>query len=495
MLNGDTAEPTNHEPRDGGASGKGSRLQLYHLVLIALAAGIALGWAINGPGQWEQRIVHEREVKVGEYRIRAAERDGLQVEPSDLEAVQRAGESLSRLDTPRWSMVAMGLCGTMGDLFLRLIKMIVVPLIFFSIVHSVANLGDIARLSRIGLKTVIYYTTTTGLAVLLGLVLVNLIRPGVGGQLFSSGAPEAAEMAPPTPTELLLRIVPTNPVQAMAETDSLQIIFFALCLGVALGVMGAKAHIAVRLSGILMDAMIVIVHWVLKLLPFAVLALMARAVGQAGISLIAQLAKYMTTVVVGLGIHGYLVLLSGLWLLARIKPWAFVKGIAAALVTSFSTASSSATLPITMEECEEKVGIGERITSFVCPLGATVNMDGTALYESVAAMFIAQAYGIELSLGQQVMVFLTATLAAVGAAGIPEAGLVTMAIVLNAVGLPLEGIGIIVAVDRVLDMCRTSVNVLGDCVGAAIVARSEGDIDEAILERLQGPAAARQDIA
>jgi Na+/H+-dicarboxylate symporter len=465
-------------------------LQLYHWVAIALLLGVALGWAINGPGQWEQRVVYERQVNIAEYKIRQAEREGREPAPEALQDLAQAEAALEAAETPAWSSVTMEICRTAGQLFLRLIKMIVVPLIFFSIVYSVANLGDMARLSRIGWKTVLYYTCTTGMAVLLGLVLVNIIQPGVGANnLLSSGAPEAAEAGPPTPTELLLRIVPDNPIRAMAETDSLQIIFFALCLGVALGVMGKKARVVVEIAEVLMDAMIVIVHWILKLLPFAVLALMARAVGQAGISLILQLAKYMLTVVLGLAIHGYVVLLAALWIFARIQPWRFVKGVAPALITSFSTASSSATLPITMEECENKVGIKERITSFVCPLGATINMDGTALYESVAAMFIAQAYGIELSLGEQVMVFLTATLAAIGAAGIPEAGLVTMAIVLRAVGLPLEGIGIIVAVDRVLDMCRTSVNVLGDCIGAAIVARSEGELDEDILYAEDRPAA------
>ncbi len=459
-------------------------LPLWAQVLIALVLGVCVGALLNGPGQWGERAVHQQELKVAQYKLKQAERDGLPT--AELTgAVEEARLLVSSVAAPGWSEALMAVCETAGQLFLRLIKWIVVPLIFCSIVKSIADLGDITRLRRIGWKTVLYYSVTTALAVLLGLVLVNLLKPGGAGlAALSAGAPEVAEAAPPTPRELLLRIVPTNPVEALATGDSLQIIFSAILFGIGLGILHHRsregetsaAGTTIAVMGSIADVTILIIQWILRLLPLAVLCLMARAVGQAGLELIAQLAKYMLTVVLGLALHGYVVLLAIFVLFTRRNPLRFLSRISEALVTSFSTASSSATLPVTMDRCERRVGVSERIASFVLPLGATVNMDGTALYESVAAMFIAQAYGIELSLGQQVMVFLTATLAAIGAAGIPEAGLVTMALVLNAVGLPLEGIGIIVAVDRVLDMCRTSVNVLGDAVGATIIAHSEGEL-------------------
>lgn len=365
---------------------------------------------------------------------------------------------------------------TIGSLFLKLIRMVVVPLIFASIVHAVATLGDLRRLRRIGGLTLGYYLLTTSIAVVIGLVLVNLIQPGVGASLAGAETPERAAAGPPTGSELITRVVPDNPFDALVRSDVLQIIFFGIILGIALGVMGERAATTLKVFEEINQAIIVIIDWLLQLIPIGVAALMARAVGAAGVEALVALGKYMATVLAGLGIHGLIVLPLIVWLVGRVRPWRLFGGVSEALAMAFSTASSSATLPVTMEALHDNVGVSRRITRFVLPLGATINMDGTALYEAVAAMFIAQAYAKHLGMNEQVMVALTATLAAIGAAGIPEAGLFTMVIVLQAVHLPLEGIGLILAVDRVLDMCRTTVNVLGDAVGGVCVGRLEGEL-------------------
>lgn len=281
--------------------------------------------------------------------------------------------------------------------------------------------------------------------------------------------------------DILLEIVPTNLFQALASGDILPIIFFSLLLGTALTVIGERGAVVQRFFEGAFEAVLRIVDWIMWLAPLGVMALLATTVAEMGIDLFATLFKYVVTVLVGLAFHGVITLGVVLWTFGGIDPWRYAQQMARALMTAFSTDSSSATLPVTME-CVEQAGISNRVSSFVLPLGATVNMDGTALYEAVAAMFIAQVYGIDLSFSQQVVIFLTATLAAIGAAGVPSAGLVTMIIVLRSVGLPLEGIGILVGIDRLLDMCRTTVNVWGDAVGARIIARSEGELDLASSE-------------
>ncbi|MGD8239889.1 MAG: dicarboxylate/amino acid:cation symporter [Armatimonadota bacterium] len=386
--------------------------------------------------------------------------------------------------------VAYRVCDTVGELFLRLIRMVVVPLIFASVVYSVARLGDLRRLSRIGGRTLAFYLTTTTISVVIGMVVVTVVRPGVGAELgLTAGAERLARITqegPPSVSELLLRIVPTNPIDALVKADVLQIIFFGIIFGAGLGALGPRAERVTKVVEDIYHAMLLIVHWVLKVIPIGVCALMARAVARAGLEMMVPLAKYMGAVIAGLGVHGLIVLPLIVWLVGRIRPWRFYRGISEAAMTAFSTASSSATLPVTMDNVATELGVSRRIGNFVLPLGATINMDGTALYEAVAAMFIAQAYGIELTMTQQLLVVLTATMAAIGAAGIPEAGLFTMVIVLNAVGLPTEGIGLILAVDRILDMCRTTVNVTGDAVGAVVVGRLEGEVEEPGSESAAG---------
>jgi Na+/H+-dicarboxylate symporter len=382
--------------------------------------------------------------------------------------------------------IAGGLCGWfcgprmepvafLGTLFLNALRMIVVPIVIFSMIVGVSSLGDIRRIGRVGGMTLAYYLATTALAVLLGLVLVNLIQPGAGVSLAGAKIPEGA-VARIGITDLILSFVHPNIFQAMAETKILPLIIVALIFGGVLTTLGQRGRQVIDLCETLNELMIKVVHLILWLAPVGVFALVATKLGASGggeafLEELAGVGKYSATVLVGLFIHAVVFLPLLLFLLGRQSPARYFWGMIEALVTAFSTASSSATLPVTLEAVKERNRVSKSAADFVLPIGATVNMDGTALYEAVAAMFIAQSYGIELSLTHQAIIFITATLASIGAAGIPQAGLVTMILVLEAVGLPLEGIGIILSVDWFLDRCRTTVNVWGDGVGAAVIAR------------------------
>ena len=362
-----------------------------------------------------------------------------------------------------------------GVLFIRLLKMIIVPLILASMVAGVVSVGNFKRLGRIGSKTFVYYMATTVLAIAAGLILVNIIAPGVGFDIPGQSDFSAGEHERPTVLSIVMDIVPVNIFGAMAEGKVLSVIFFSLLLGAAITAVGKAAEPVAKVFVGLNDVMMKIAHWIMMLAPIGVFALMANMIGTMGLEILKPMTKYIVTVIAGLGFHAAVTLPILLWVFGKYSPVKFFNNMFSAVATAFSTASSAATLPITMDCLENKVGVSSRVTSFVLPLGATINMDGTALYEAVAAMFIAQAYGIDLTVGQQVVIMLTATLASIGAAAIPSAGLVTMVIVLESVNLPLEGIGIIWAVDRLLDMCRTAVNVWGDACGAVVVARMDGE--------------------
>jgi solute carrier family 1 (high affinity glutamate transporter) protein 1 len=364
----------------------------------------------------------------------------------------------------------------MGDLFLNALKMIIVPLIICSIISGIASLGDVRKLGSIGGKTVLYYLATTGISVLIGLVLVNVIQPGVGVEKI---AVEANVDRQYSFVDVLMGMIPQNIFKAMADGKVLPLIVVALVFGGIFTTMGARGKKVLELISICNEAVMKLVHLIMLFTPFGIFALVAARLGQAGggeqfMAELSRLGLYSVTVLSGLLIHGVVVLPLILLFVARVRPWAFFKGMGEALACAFGTASSSATLPLTMDCAQNKNGVPAKATSFVLPLGATVNMDGTALYEAVAVVFIAQMHGIELSSGAMVIVFLTATLAAIGAAGIPEAGLVTMVMVLKAVDLPVEGIAMILAVDWFLDRCRTTVNAWGDAVGSAVIARLEG---------------------
>ena len=368
-----------------------------------------------------------------------------------------------------------GLIKIVGDIFIQLLKMIIIPLILASMVAGIVSLGDVRRLGRIGLKTFVYYMATTLLAVGVGLLLVNLMKPGVGVEMGAEAAADLAERETPSIVSIIKDIIPENLFDAMAKDKVLSIIFFSLLLGIAISSTGEKARPLMVLFEGFNTVMMKITGWIMRLAPAGVFALMAYTIGTMGLSIVRPLAIYMVTVILGLSIHAVVILPVLLGIFGKYSPLKFIRDVFGAVATAFSTASSAATLPITMECVRENTGVSNKVASFVLPLGATVNMDGTALYEAVAAMFIAQAYGISIGIWQQLVIMLTATLASIGAAAIPGAGLVTMVIVLRAVNLPLEGIGMILAVDRILDMLRTAVNVWGDACGTAIVARLEGE--------------------
>ena len=362
-----------------------------------------------------------------------------------------------------------------GDLFLKALKMLIVPLIMASIVVGITGLGDVRNLGRVGGLTLAYYAVTTGLAVAMGIVMVNLIRPGVGIDIAAgAGTPEQVMGKESMGfADIVLSFVSDNIVKAMAELDMLPIIVFSLAFGAVLTTIGDRGAPVIAVFDGVNEAIMKMVRLVMWFAPLGVFGLIAGRFGRAGDlgALVGGLGKYMAAVLAGLGVHAFVTLPLLLWFLGRRNPLKYLFGMSPAVLTAFSTASSSATLPLTIECAEERNDVNEKAAYFVLPVGATINMDGTALYESVAAIFIAQAYGIELSAMQQVMIFLTATLAAIGAAGIPQAGLVTMVIVLRAVGLPIEGIGLILAVDWLLDRFRTAVNVWGDACGAGIIDR------------------------
>ena len=384
---------------------------------------------------------------------------------------------------------AVGYIDWIGTLFLRLLRMIIVPLIVASIVSGVAGQASATGLGKLGFKTLVYYLSTSLMAIVVGLFLVNLIQPGVGADLLKEGTPEGLQTITSV-TDLVLELVPKNVPDALVRADMLQIIFFCLLVGVViLQLPDARRKRMSELFQDFFELMMKMTHWIILTAPVGVFAIVARvvyqqvgsihdpgALGRFG-DLIATMGSYMFTVAGGLAIHALVTLPLILWLVAKVNPRKQLGALSPALLTAFSTASSSATLPLTMECVEKKAGVSNRVTSFVLPLGATVNMDGTALYECVAAMFIAQAYGMQLTFLQQVLVVFTALLASIGAAGVPMAGLVTITIILSAVGLPLEGVGLILSVDRILDMMRTCVNVWSDSCGAVTMARLEGETD------------------
>jgi len=368
-----------------------------------------------------------------------------------------------------------------GDLFLRLLRMITIPLIVTSLVVGVAGLGETSRLGSMFGKTLLYYVTTSVLAITTGIVMVNLIRPGIGADLPGGGkavTPAGDQSLGTIFTNLINSMIPPNPVQSLADAEFLSIITFSILFGLFIIRVGGRSGEAMRnFFQAAFDVMMAMTQTVIRLAPVGVLAFMLFATATQGVEVFKMFAWYMVTVFLALLFHAVVTLPLILWFVARQSPWQYAKALAPALLTAFSTASSNGTLPLTMTSVEERAGVSNRVSSFVLPLGATINMDGTALYEAVAVLFIAQSYTGGLTLGQQIIVAVTALLASVGAAGIPSAGLVMMAIVLQAVGLPLEAVGLIIAVDRVLDMCRTSVNVWSDSCGCAVLDRFENSAE------------------
>jgi proton glutamate symport protein len=375
-----------------------------------------------------------------------------------------------------------------GTAFVRLIGMVVVPLVFASLVVGTTSLKDVRSLGRIGVKTMVYYTLTTALAISIGLAIANLWQPGSGlseqtkARLIESAAANEGYVAGltverPSIMDLLLNVIPTNPIRAFAEANMLQIIFFALLCGVCLMLIPPeRSRPVIDFFAAINDMIVKMVHVIMQLAPYGVFALIAAVVADFGFGILVMLLKYSAVVLLGLLVHMLVIYSASLKLLAKASVARFYRGIRPAQLVAFSSSSSAATLPVTIECTAENLGVPLSICSFTLPLGATINMDGTALYQGVATIFLAQLYGMHLGFGQQLTVVLTATLASIGTAGIPGVGIIMLAIVLNAVGVPLQGIGIILGVDRILDMCRTVVNVTGDAVCATVIAATEGQL-------------------
>jgi proton glutamate symport protein len=372
-----------------------------------------------------------------------------------------------------------------GTAFIKLISMVVVPLVFASLLVGTTSLKDLRSLGRIGIKTMVYYTVTTALAISIGLLLANLWRPGSGlspqtkAKLIESAAANQDYVAGltaerPSIMDLLLNIIPTNPVRAFTEANMLQIIFFALFCGVCLTLIPAeRSRPVIDFFGAINDMIVKMVHVIMQTAPYGVFALIAAVVADFGFGILVTLLKYSAVVVLGLLVHMLVVYSASLKFLAKTGVARFYRGIRPAQLVAFSSSSSSATLPVTIECVTENLGVPSAVGSFTLPLGTTINMDGTALYQGVATIFLAQVYGMHLDFGQQLTVVLTATLASIGTAGIPGVGIIMLAIVLNSVGVPLQGIGIILGVDRILDMCRTVVNVTGDAVCTMVISATE----------------------
>jgi Na+/H+-dicarboxylate symporter len=367
----------------------------------------------------------------------------------------------------------------MGDLFLRALRMIIVPLILTSIVSGVTSIGDAQNLGRLGLKTITYYISTSLFAIVTGLFFVNLIQPGVGADLgLKKEVPELAA-ASGNLWDIILRMVPTNIFEALVSFDILAIIFFSILLGFFITRLNSKQKdFLTTLFDSGFEVMMKLTHFIIRFTPLGILGIVVAVVTEQRENLgvvLGSLSKYFVTVLIGLIIHATITLPLIIRLVGKVNPWKHFQAMTTPLLTAFSTRSSSASLPLTIDAIENNSGVSNKISSFVLPLGATINMDGTALYECVAAMFIAQAYGIEITIIQQAIIVFTALLASIGAAGIPMAGLVMISVILTAVGLPLEGVGLILAVDPFLDMCRTTINVWSDSCGAVTIAKTEGE--------------------
>ncbi|CEG21732.1 Proton glutamate symport protein [Planococcus massiliensis] len=360
-----------------------------------------------------------------------------------------------------------------GQIFLSLINMLVVPLVFFSIVLGTAGLGDPAKLGRIGLKTITYFLVTTTIAIVIGLSLASVIQPGLAGDFDLQGASFESEEAPSV-VDTLLNIIPSNPLAALTEGNMLQIIVFAVFIGLALTALKEKTSGLLKLMEQGNEVMMYLVGIVMKFAPYGTFALIATAVGSQGFSAMKAMGAYMLVILAALALHAAVTYGGTIALLAKKNPIWFFKKFAPAMTVAFSTSSSTATLPVSMEVAQKDLGVPKSVSSFVQPLGATINMDGTAIMQGVATMFIAQAYGIDLTAMELATVVLTAVLASIGTAGVPGVGLIMLAMVLSSVGLPVAGIGLVIGIDRLLDMTRTAVNISGDAACAVYVAETEG---------------------
>ncbi len=374
-----------------------------------------------------------------------------------------------------------------GTLFVNAIKMLIVPLIFCSLIVGVTSMEDSRKMGRIGGKSIVLYMLTTAVAITIGLAFGSVFAPGAGLNMVANESSAMAKEAP-TLVQTLLNLIPKNPVNALAAGNILQIIVFALGLGIALNLCGEKAKPAIAVFESLAEAMYKLTELVMKLAPYGVFGLMAWVSGKYGIEVLLPLIKVIGVVYLGCVVHVLVVYTSLLSVIARLNPVRYLKALLNPAAVAFTTTSSSGTLPATIKASREELGVSKGVASFVLPLGATINMDGTALYQGVCALFIAQAFGIDLDMADYMLIILTSTLASIGTAGVPGAGLIMLSLVLTTVGLPIEGLAIVAGIDRILDMARTSVNVCGDLMVSVLVGKSENELDETVYNK-ETPAA------
>ncbi len=373
-----------------------------------------------------------------------------------------------------------GFFSIVGSLFVNALKMLVVPLVLFSLISGVCGIGDIRLLGRIGTKSFALYMLTTAIAIASALAIAGVLGIGKGMSAETTASFEGAE-APPL-SEVLINIVPSNPVAAMAEGEMLSIIFFAILVGISLLMVGKRASGLIGAVEVANEVMMKMVGIIMSLAPYAVFCLLARAMAQLGLDLFVQLLGYVVVLIAVLLLHLFVTLQGALVLFSGLNPVTFLKKMRNTQVFAFSTSSSNATIPVTLRTVTQRLGVDRSVASFTVPFGATINMDGTAIMQGVATVFIANIYGVELGVGGYLTVILMSVLASIGTAGVPGVGLIMLSMVFAQVGLPLEGIGLILGVDRLLDMVRTAVNVSGDGVVSCIVAKSEGKLDRAVYD-------------
>ncbi len=382
------------------------------------------------------------------------------------------------------TVIVEGILYVIGQGFIRLMQMLVVPLVFCSLICGSMAIGDTKTLGKVGLKTVGFYLLTTALAVCIALATAYVINPGLGLDM------EAVQKVDVTTTaegmnlvDTILNIIPTNPIQSMASGDMLPIIVFALFVGIMLAKLGTRGSVVANFFSQFNDIMMEMTMVIMKIAPIGVFCLIARTFATVGFSAFAPMLKYMASVTLALGLQCFVIYQVLLFVFTRLNPMKFVKKFLPVMGFAFSTATSNATIPMSIDTLYKKIGVSKQISSFTIPLGATINMDGTSIMQGVAVVFIAQAYGIELTPANLATVVITATLASIGTAGVPSVGLITLAMVLNSVGLPTEGIALIMGIDRILDMMRTAVNITGDAVCTTIVSHQEGALNREVFNR------------
>lgn len=383
----------------------------------------------------------------------------------------------------RDTIIIDGICYVIGNGFIKLMKMLVVPLVFCSLVCGASAIGDTKTLGKVGGKTIAFYLATTAIAVTVAISVATLIKPGIGLNMNMIETENVTVAEKTSAVDTLLDIIPDNPFSSLANGNMLQVIVFALIVGILLAKMGERAELVANFFSQFNDLMMEMTNLVMSFAPIGVFFMLTRTFANLGFDAFIPLLKYMGSVVLGLGVQCFVVYMILLFVFTRLNPFKFIKKFFPVMAFAFSTSTSNATIPLNIETLEEKIGVSRKVSSFTIPLGATINMDGTSIMQGVAVVFAAQAYGINLGISGYLTVIATATLASIGTAGIPSVGLVTLTMVFSAVGLPVEAITLIMGIDRILDMLRTAVNVTGDAVCTTVVAYQNKDLDKEVFAR------------